>query len=130
MPAIIIIIMLIELLNNNGILLNTAVCASAVLSANTVPLGPYNCLMTSSFSFLMEVCVLSWCCMPRGNYQDEDAYHSKVFPISGLLLPILETSQPFVTVSFEMHVVFIRNILIVPLISFKRHKKYRRLDPK
>lgn len=68
--------------------------------------------------------------MPRGNYQDEDAYHSKVFPISGLLLPILETFQPFVTVSFEMHVVFIRNILIVPLISFKRHKKYRRLDPK
>lgn len=49
MPAIIIIIMLIELLNNNGILLNIAVCASAVLSANTVPFGPYNCLMTSSF---------------------------------------------------------------------------------
>lgn len=54
MPAIIIIIMLIELLNNNGILLNIAVCASAVLSANTVPLGPYNCLVTSSFSFLVH----------------------------------------------------------------------------
>lgn len=53
MPAIIIIIMLIELLNNNGILLNIAVCASAVLSANTVPLGPYNCLVTSS-SFLVH----------------------------------------------------------------------------
>lgn len=38
MPAIIIIIMLIELLNNNGIHLNRAVCASVVLSANTVPL--------------------------------------------------------------------------------------------
>lgn len=37
MPAIIIIIMLIELLNNNGIHLNRAVYASVVLSANTVP---------------------------------------------------------------------------------------------
>lgn len=66
----------------------------------------------------------------QGESQGEDTYRGKVFPSSGLLLPILEASQLFVTVSFEMHVVFIRNILIVPLISFKLHKKYRGLDPK
>lgn len=73
--------------------------------------------------------MLSCCLMARGNLQGEDVYHGKVFPSSGLLLSILQASQPFVTVSFEMHVVFIRNILIVPLISFKLHEKYRGLDP-
>jgi hypothetical protein len=44
--------------------------------------------------------------------------------------PVLEASQPFVTASFEMHVVLICNILTVPLISFKLHEKYKGLDHK
>ena len=49
-------------------------------------------------------------------------------PFSVLSPPSLQTSQPFITASFEMHVVFICNILIVPLISFKLHEKYKGLD--
>lgn len=42
--------------------------------------------------------------------------------------PSPEASKPFVTASFEMHVVLICNILIVPLISFKLHEKYKGPD--
>ena len=45
-------------------------------------------------------------------------------------LPILEASQSFVTALLEMHVFLIRNILIVSLISFKLHEKYKGPDQK
>jgi hypothetical protein len=87
-------------------------------------------VLSCSVDLRERLYALSLCFMSRGKLQDEDTCSGKVFPSSGFLLPILEASQLFVTVSFEMHVVFIHNILIVPLISFKLHEKYRGLDPK
>lgn len=56
------------------------------------------------------------------------------FPVHGSFhtpsppTPIPEALQSFVTASFETHVFLINNILIVPLISFKLHKKYKGPD--
>lgn len=65
-----------------------------------------------------------------GHFQDQA--HGKELPRPGLishLSPSLSWRlRGHLSALFEMHVFFIGNILIGPLISFKLHEKYKGLD--
>lgn len=71
-------------------------------------------------------------CPGRWSLSGPGQAHGKELPSPGLiphLLPSLSWRlRGHLSASSEMHVFLIGNILIVPLISFKLHEKYKGLD--